>query len=261
MILSIKNVSCGYGSKVVLSDINIDIEKGEVLCILGPNGVGKTTLFKTILGFIRMMGGDIFIDEISIKKMSARNKARLMGYVPQVHDPPFPYKVSDVVLMGRTAYIGSYSSPGREDRCIALESMQSLNIAHLGERIYTELSGGERQLVLIARALTQQPKILIMDEPTSNLDFGNQIRVIQQINELTRRGLTVVITSHFPNHAFLCASKVAMVKSDKTIDIGSSEEIITENNLYQTYGINVKIISVHDSNGKAVKACIPLISN
>ncbi len=261
LILSTRNACCGYGSNIVLSDINIDVRKGEVLCILGPNGVGKTTLFKTILGLIELKSGDILVESHSIKKMSSKNKARLMGYVPQVHDPPFSFKVSDVVMMGRTAYIGNFSTPGREDRRVTQEAMASLRISNLEDRIYTELSGGERQLVLIARALAQQPKILIMDEPTSNLDFGNQIRVLQQINALTQNGLSVILTTHFPNHAFMCASKVAMVKKDKSIEIGTSEEVITEENLYETYGINVKITLVHDSNGGTVKTCVPLLNN
>lgn len=259
LILSTKNACCGYGSNIILSDINIDVKKGEVLCILGPNGVGKTTLFKTILGLIELKSGDILVESHSIKRMSSKNKARLMGYVPQVHDPPFSFKVSDVVMMGRTAYIGSFSTPGREDHRIAQESMASLRISHLKDRIYTELSGGERQLVLIARALAQQPKILIMDEPTSNLDFGNQIRVLQQINELTQNGLSVVLTTHFPNHAFMCASKVAMVKKNKTIEIGTSEEVITEENLKDTYGVGVKITSVQGVDGHIIKTCVPMI--
>jgi iron complex transport system ATP-binding protein len=261
LMLSVEKVSCGYGKNVILSDVNLAVGKGDILCILGPNGVGKTTLFKTILGFIHLKSGDILVDHKSIKSMSFKNKAKLLGYVPQIHNPPFPFKVFDVVLMGRTAHIDSFSSPGREDERIVMECMESLHITNLRDRIYTELSGGERQLVLIARALAQQPRILIMDEPTSNLDFGNQIRVLKQINDLAKQGLTVVMTSHFPNHAYLCASSVALVKSDKSIQIGTSEEIITEKNLKETYGIDVKITSVNDHKGNEVKACIPLLDD
>ncbi len=260
-MLTIQDASCGYGPKVILSNVNLAVEKGEVLCILGPNGVGKTTLFKTILGFIHLLNGEIFVDQQNLRKLSSKNKARVIGYVPQIHNPPFPFVVSDVVLMGRTAHIRNFSSPSKEDQRIACQCMDALQITNLQDRIYTELSGGERQLVLIARALAQQPKILIMDEPTSNLDFGNQVRVLRQINELARQGLTVVMTSHFPNHAYLCASKVALVRSSKTIQIGTSDEIITEENLRETYGIDVKITSVSDRNGHAVKACIPLLED
>lgn len=259
LMLSVEKVSCGYGQHTVLSDVNLAVNRGEILCILGPNGVGKTTLFKTILGFIQLKSGDILVDGRSIKSMNYKNKARLLGYVPQIHNPPFPFKVFDVVLMGRTAHIDSFSSPSREDERIARECMESLHITNLQDRIYTELSGGERQLVLIARALAQQPRILIMDEPTSNLDFGNQIRVLKQINELAKQGLTVVMTSHFPNHAYLCASKVALVRGNKSIQIGSSDQIITEQNLKDTYGIAVKLTSVSDRRGNEVKACIPLL--
>jgi iron complex transport system ATP-binding protein len=260
-MLTIQNASCGYGPMVILSHVNLAVERGEVLCILGPNGVGKTTLFKTILGFLRLLDGEIAIDRQDVQKLSPKSRARVIGYVPQIHNPPFPFVVSDVVLMGRTAHIRSFSSPSKEDQRIACQCMDALQIRPLQDRIYTELSGGERQLVLIARALAQQPKILIMDEPTSNLDFGNQVRVLRQISELARQGLTVVMTSHFPNHAYLCASKVAMVKGNKSIEIGTSDEIITEDNLRETYGIDVKITSVSDRSGREVKACIPLLED
>jgi len=179
--------------------------------------------------------------------------------VPQVHDPPFPYRVFDVVLMGRTSHLGMFSSPGKKDVGIVLETLESLGIVHLAERIYTELSGGERQLVLIARALAQQPLMMIMDEPTSNLDFGNQVKVLKQINTLSRSGLAVVMTSHFPNHAFLCSTKVALIKKDNVYCLGDSETVITEQNLREAYGIDVKITAISNGNGEVVKACVPLL--
>ncbi len=260
-MLSIENASCGYGARTVLSNVSLQAERGQVLCLLGPNGVGKTTLFKTILGLLRLRDGDIRIDGVSVRTMSFKVKAKHMGYVPQVHDPPFPFKVSEVVLMGRTAHLGALASPGREDMRLADQVIDSLGIADLRDRIYTELSGGERQLVLIARALAQQPQILVMDEPTSNLDFGNQIRVLKRINDLAERGLTIIMTTHFPNHAFLCSTQVALLKKSGVMLLGECAQVVTEANLREIYGIDVKITGVQDGNGRTIQACIPIMNN
>lgn len=260
MKLEIKHASCGYGQKLVVEDLSIKLESGEILCLLGPNGVGKTTLFKTILGFLKLKGGQILLDGENVQGWSRRRLAKAMGYVPQAHTPPFPFKVIDVVVMGRTAHLGLIGSPSRVDLAIAEEALEILNVSFLKDRIYTEISGGERQMVLIARALAQQPKILVMDEPTSNLDFGNQIRVLEQINRLSRRGLGVIMTSHFPDHAFLCSTRVALMQRNNVFTIGSADEVITEENLKAAYGIAVKIINTVNETGEQIKACIPLLA-
>ena len=177
MILELRGLSCGYGRRKVLSDVNLSVA-GENLCLLGPNGVGKTTLFRTILGAIEPMGGEVLVDGKSIVAQSRRQRARLMAYVPQAHTAPFPFHVIDVVLTGRTAHISLTSAPSRHDEEVARAALERMGIADLDDRPYTELSGGERQLVLIARALAQEPRVLIMDEPSSHLDFGNQARLL-----------------------------------------------------------------------------------
>jgi len=260
MKLEVKNATCGYGTSIVVKDISMSVSSGEVLCLLGSNGVGKTTFFKTILGFLKLKGGEILLDGENINNWSRKQLAKTIGYVPQAHTPPFPFKVFDVILMGRTAHLSMFSSPTKEDMNIAEAAMNTLKISYLKDKIYTEISGGERQMVLIARALAQQPKILIMDEPTSNLDFGNQIRVLEQINKLSERGLAVVMTSHFPNHAFLCSTKVAFMQKNNVFTVGNVDEVVTEDMLKEAYGINVKIITATDSNGDQVKACIPMIN-
>jgi len=260
MRLEVKNAICGYGTRIVVDDISLNVSSGEILCLLGPNGVGKTTFFKTILGFLKLKGGEILLDGENIHNWSRKQLAKTIGYVPQAHTPPFPFKVFDVVLMGRTAHLSMFASPTKEDVNIAEEAINTLKISYLKDKIYTEISGGERQMVLIARALVQQPKILIMDEPTSNLDFGNQIRVLEQINRLSEKGLAVVMTSHFPNHAFLCSTKVAFMQKNNIFTVGNVDEVVTEDMLKEAYGINVKIITTLNSNGEQMKACIPMIN-
>lgn len=259
MILEVKNAVCGYGTKKVVENISLSVETGEILCLLGPNGVGKTTFFKSILGLLNLLGGEILIDGENVLKLPKKEIAKLIGYVPQAHTPPFPFSVLDVVVMGRTAHMGMFASPSLKDIKIAEEALETLGISFLKDRIYTEISGGERQMVLIARALTQQPKILIMDEPTSNLDFGNQIRVLEQINNLSKKGMGIIMTSHFPNHVFLCSTKVALMQRDNVFAVGSVEDVVTEENLKSAYGIRVKIACTKDSKGNIIKACVPLL--
>jgi iron complex transport system ATP-binding protein len=259
MKLEVKNVMCGYDKGVVIKDISLTVESGEVLCLLGPNGVGKTTFFKSILGFLGLKNGEIILNNENIKKLSRKQLAKSIGYVPQAHIPPFPFSVIDVVVMGRTAHLGTFSSPSKKDIFLAEEILEKLDIAYLKDKIYTQISGGERQMVLIARALTQKPEILIMDEPTSNLDFGNQIRVLQQINSLAKDVLGVIMTSHFPNHAFLCSTKVGLMEKNNKFKIGTADEIITEENLKSVYGIDMKIASIQGENGEKIKSCIPLL--
>jgi iron complex transport system ATP-binding protein len=256
--LEINEAACGYGARKVLSGVTFGVAAGEILCLLGPNGVGKTTLFKTILGFLKLQGGEILLNGENVKNWSRDRLARVMGYVPQAHTPPFPFTVLDVVTMGRTAHLGAFASPSRRDVTIADQAIETLNIGYLRDQIYTEISGGERQMVLIARALTQQPELLVMDEPTANLDFGNQVRVLEHIKLLARRGLGVIMTTHFPDHAFLCSSRVALLGRNNRLIVGNAEQVVTEANLKSAYGVNVKIANVINYCGEQLKTCIPL---
>ena len=261
MILDIKNISCGYGSRTIVNNISLTVKSGEILCILGPNGAGKTTLFKTILGFLKLKTGEILIDNENISNWDRKRLARAIGYVPQAHTTPFPFTVEDVVVMGRTSHLGTMGSPSHMDIEIARKNIKMLGINYLKNKIYTEISGGERQMVLIARALTQEPDILIMDEPTSNLDFGNQVRVLKQISDLAKKGLAIVMTSHFPDHAFLCSTKVALLQKNNKFSIGSADDIVKEENLREAYGVNVKIVTTISDDGDEIKSCVPLLKN
>lgn len=259
MIFEIRHIDCGYGGKRILQNISLSIESGKILCLLGPNGVGKTTLFKSMLGFLKIGAGHILIDGEDTGSWPIKKLARVVGYVPQVHTPPFPFTVLDVVTMGRVAHMGLFGTPGNEDVAVAGQMLERLGIAELKDKIYTEISGGERQMVLIARALAQNPKILIMDEPTSNLDFGNQIRVLSQINALAAGGMAVIMTSHFPDHAFLCSSEVGLLQRDSKLLLGTAADIVTEENLKEAYGVDVRIIREKTEDIGWLQSCVPVI--
>ncbi len=259
MIFEVKHADCGYGDKCILRDISVIIKSGEILCLLGPNGVGKTTLFKSMLGFLKLQSGDILIDGESISSWPIKKTAQIIGYVPQVHTPPFPFTVIDVVVMSRVAHLGMFASPGKADMMEAERALDRLGISEFRDRIYTEISGGERQMVLIARALAQNSKILILDEPTSNLDFGNQTRVLSQINNLVADGMAVIMTTHFPDHALLCSSDVGLLKRDSSLTVGKAEDVVNEENLKDAYGIEVKIISEKIKGNEWLKSCVPVL--
>ncbi len=249
----------GYGSHKVLSDINLTIQPDSVTCLIGPNGVGKTTLFKSVLGFLPPLSGEIRLNGKSITHFSSRDFARHVAYVPQAHNTPFPYKVIDVVLFGRSAHLGYFNTPGRKDRMIAESYLDLLEINHLAERSFPELSGGEQQMVIIARALTQETSFLIFDEPTSNLDYGNQIRVIQKIKTLKKQSVGILMATHSPDHAFMLGSQVIILDKGSLFRIGTPDNTITTDTLRQTYGVDVQIFNTPNGLAPSRKICAPVI--
>lgn len=256
-LFEVRNISFSYNDEEIFSDISFSIGRGEVLCILGPNGTGKTTLIKCLNGLHDIDSGDILINGKNIKKLSFREISKHVGYIPQSHVPSFPFKVFDVVLMGRAPYLNLTDSPKEKDVKIANDALKTLGIENLKDKEYTNLSGGERQLVFLARVLCQKPDMLILDEPTSHLDFGNQIKLLEIIDNLAKSGLSIIMSSHFPDHAFLSSTKVAIMKDKRFIDFGTPEDVVTEENLKKAYSIDVKLIELDNKR----KVCVPLKTN
>ena len=263
MTFTMEHGTCGYPQhRPVLRDVSFSVNSGEVLCILGANGAGKSTLFKSILGLIPLMGGNILVNGSNIRTWSRAKVARTIGYIPQANNPPFSYTVLDVVLMGRTAYLKSFQAPGKKDEAIAEQAIHQLGIYKLMNKRFLELSGGEKQLVLIARALTQCPQILIMDEPTAALDFGNQQLVLKQIHLLSSTGLSIIMASHFPDHAFLYAHQALLLKEGGIFAYGPPDDVVTEANLRALYAVDAKIIDTglksKTSANADIKIAVPL---
>ena len=264
-MLKIEDLSCGYSvtkgkNKTVLEHFSMEVEKGEIWCILGCNGVGKTTLFKTILGALPALSGCVRVDGREIAKMTRQELAQSLAYVPQYHTPPFPFSVRDIVLMGRNAYIGPFGSPGEKDQKIVDEVLDCLGIRYLEHEIYTQISGGERQMVLIARAMAQRPKVLMMDEPASSLDYGNQIQMLRRMKELSEQQISIIFTSHHPEHAFLCDANVAAIKGKQDTVLGKAGDIITEELMREMYGIQSKVVCVNTEKERMVKSIVPYLS-
>ena len=257
MRLEAKNLDFGYRGKRVGSDVSVAVDAGEVLCLLGPNGSGKTTLFKTLLGLLPAQGGRVLLDGAEMAGLRRAEAARLVSYVPQAHAAFFPFTVAEVVVMGRTAHLGVFSSPSRRDREVTMAAIERMRLTHLADAIYTRISGGERQLTLVARALAQDARVIVMDEPTANLDFGNQVRVLEHIQSLAQSGIGVLLSTHDPDQAFLCADRVAMLHEGRLARLGAPEATITPDSLKQIYGVEVAIVRVAVGEGRERPVCIP----
>jgi iron complex transport system ATP-binding protein len=253
-VIAVAALSFGYPGRTVGDAVSFALESGEVMCLLGPNGGGKSTLLKTVLGLLPLQGGTIRVDGEDTADWTAQRRALSLGYVPQSGAGQFAYSVAEMVLMGRTAHHSAFAPPGAHDRAIAAEAMAALGISALAERDWLKISGGERQLALIARALAQQPRVLILDEPTANLDFGNQVRVLAEVRRLAAQGLAVIFATHHPEQAFACADKVAVLHAGRLERQGTPDAIITAETMRTVYGIEVDIVPVANSR---LKICVP----
>jgi len=240
ILIAARGLAIGYGRTRIAGDLDLSVIAGSVTCLLGPNGVGKTTLFKTLLGLLPPLSGAVEMDGDDLSRLDRQTIARHIAYVPQAPIAEFPYSVIDLVVMGRTAHLGAFGGPRRMDYEAAMAALDQLGIAALAERDSTRISGGQRQLVLIARALAQRTRIIMMDEPTASLDFGNRIRVLDTIRALSRSGLAVVLSTHEPEHAFVLADQVAILGQDR-FATGPVEAVMTSQQLSHLYGIELKV--------------------
>ncbi|WP_370573210.1 ABC transporter ATP-binding protein [Methanomethylovorans sp.] len=272
--ISIQNISLSYGKELVLKNIDLRIKKGSVVTLVGPNGCGKTTLLKVINGFLRQYEGTVYIDNKNTADISNLEMAKTLSYVSQLHKSSFPFSVLDVVLTGRMPYISTLSTPGKKDIEKAHRILEFLGIGHFAHRSYTQISGGERQMVMIAKALVQEPDFLLLDEPTSFLDLKNQIHVLKTITNLSRtRNITVLMTLHEPNHAMLFSDEIILLRKledrtcgksttsnqcdlhnstdnkpiltypiDNIVVAGAPEKVMTPERIQEAYGIHVDIL-------------------
>lgn len=253
-LLAVEDLAFGYVDRAVGQGVNFAVAAGEILCLLGPNGGGKTTLFKTVLGLLPPRGGAVKLAGEDVGLWSPRRRARAFGYVPQSGAGQFAFTVREMVLMGRAAHRGPFAAPTKADHDAAEAALATLGIAALAERDWLRISGGERQLALIARALAQEPRVLVLDEPTANLDFGNQVRVLDQIRRLAAERLAVMFSTHHPEQAFACADRVAMLHDGRLVRLGTPAEIITQEAMRLVYGVEVDIVPVGASR---IKVCLP----
>ena len=254
-MLAVESLAFGFPGRTIGRDVSFSLGAGEVMCVLGPNGGGKTTLFRTILGLLEPHAGSIRLGPSSLQDLSRAEIARRVGYVPQGHAAYFAYTVREFVLMGRTAHLGVFASPAKKDLAVADQALESLGIAHLAGKPVTEISGGERQLALVARALAQEPKLLVLDEPTASLDFGNQVRVLERISALAASGISILFSSHDPDHAFLCARRVLLLAEGRVLEIGAPREVIRADTLERMYRVSVQVVPLPGG----AHTCLPAI--
>jgi iron complex transport system ATP-binding protein len=253
--LEVQSLDFSYGGRQILRDIDFSLRKGEFLAVLGPNGVGKSTLFRCILGIEKRYSGRILLDHGDIRGKSPREMAKTIAYVPQIHYPSFNYSVMDMVLMGTAAQGKEWASPDARQKRNASEALERLGIAGLTGRDFIRLSGGERQLVLVARALAQQARLLVMDEPTANLDYGNQIRVLLQIEALSAHGYSVIMSTHNPEHALLFAGRVLALKDGEIAALGPAAEALDAALIRALYGVEVRL----SRDEKGAVSCTPML--
>ena len=238
-----KNICYSYTKdRIILKDISFTFHSGEIVSILGPNGAGKTTFLNCLANLVPLDKGEVLIDNRNIKKIPPREVAKIIGYVPQIIVPSFDFSVLEYVVTGCAPHMGTLSRPKQEHYDIAMEAIRRMGIEKLRDRSYSQISGGERQQVSIARALAQRPAFILMDEPTAHLDYGNQIKVLKTVCSLKEEGYGVILTTHNPDHALLLQDQVAILDRSGILSTGLSADVLNEENLTELYGTELKLI-------------------
>ena len=258
MLLEIQDIYGGYGGRDVVRGVSCQADAGDILCLLGPNGCGKTTLFRLVLGALPIRRGSVRIDGREVSSLPPRALANLAAYIPQSHRPVFAYTVLEVVTMGRASHFSAFEAPGTVDRDAAFAALEKLHAAHLANRNYAALSGGQRQMVLIARAVCQSARIFLMDEPDASLDYANGRRLLETAEDLAREGRCVVMSTHSPEHLFSPGCKVLLMREGRAAAFGSPEEVVTAGNLEAVYGVEMDVLAVEDRYGVKRRVCLPV---
>lgn len=243
MIIEVRNGTFAYPGKErqVLRDINFGLEEGDVMAVLGPNGAGKTTLLRCLLGFLKWKDGETLIDGEHRKDLSDREFWRRVSYVPQLRERPPAYSVEEMVMLGRSGHFGAFSMPGDEDTEAVRMAIEKTGIGNLRTRLCSELSGGEYQMVLIARALASEAHIMVLDEPESNLDFRNQLMVLNMVSELAGEKMTCIFNTHYPAHALRWANLSFVLSKTGESMFGPTAQVVTEENIERFFGVRAVI--------------------
>ncbi|MEZ0366150.1 ABC transporter ATP-binding protein [Mycobacterium sp. pUA109] len=245
-----------------LSEVSLSVQPGQVCCLLGPNGAGKTTLLRCLLGLLTPQSGTIRVTGEPAGRLARRELARRIAYVPQHSSTPFPFSTLDIAVTGRTPYLRPMASPSAADRRAATAVLDRLGIGALADRPYSVLSGGERRLALMARAVVQDAPLLVLDEPTAALDFGNEARILQVVTELARAGRSVLMTTHQPWHALHCGERAVLMRGGRVLADGPAGQVVTAQRLSELYGVPVRVLATDDpSTGRPVYACAPVIDS
>jgi iron complex transport system ATP-binding protein len=242
-LVRVREASFRYGQREILRNLNLEVHRGEILSVLGPNGCGKTTLLRCIAGALAPSSGSVQVGGDEVRSLAPPARARRIGFLIQDHTPTFPFAVGDVVLMGRAPHLGLFGFPGARDRALADAALDRVGLLSLKHRPYTRVSGGERQLVLLARILAQEPDLILLDEPTTHLDLRNQVLTLRTVRSLAAGGMTMIMTTHDPNHALWFEGRAALMKDGHFMAVGRAEEVMTEATLTSTYDVDVAVFA------------------
>jgi len=256
MTLAARALDFGFRGHLVGSVAELDLPAGEIVCLLGPNGSGKTTLMRTLLGLVSPLAGEVTLEGRSLAAWPARERAARLAYVPQAAQSYFDFSVLEMVQMGRTAHRGVFGTPGERDRAVAMASLERLRISGLAERPIHRVSGGECQLALIARALATEAGHLVMDEPTANLDFGNQALILDEVARLKAAGTAVLFSTHHPDHALRIADRVVMLRGGRVLAAGHAADTINSENLSALYGRPIDVAELVSPDGTRRRTCV-----
>lgn len=252
-VLTLVDGAFSYGTRAVFSRLDLDLRRGDVVSVLGANGSGKSTLLRCLAGLLPLARGSVRVEGAPLASLDATAIARRIALLFQDHVPALPFSVREVVALGRTPHIGWFGSQREADASVTEAVMHEIGIERLAERPYTELSGGERQLVLLARALAQEPRLLLMDEPAAHLDLANQVRCLAMIRALAARGVAVIVTTHDPNHAVVLGGRAVLMKAGEPAVVGAIEDVLTAEALSRAYGVPIRVFDArHPEEGAGV---------